>query len=134
VPKLHVHELSHRRRGGGGGGSPERTRKCVSRLGSGLDRDGKIEGDTGNQTRAKEGSEIGRGNGAMASGGSGTPASSCGHGSAGGRERDGREASSPPRGAPGVVDRRRAAAERRRSGGLRCERQRRRRRARLLGF
>jgi hypothetical protein len=39
--------------------------------------------------------EIGRSGRETASGGSGTLARPCGHGRAGGRERDGREASSP---------------------------------------
>jgi hypothetical protein len=37
-----------RRQGGGGGSSPERTRKRVSRLGSGSDLDGEVEGDARN--------------------------------------------------------------------------------------
>jgi hypothetical protein len=55
--------------------------------GSVSDRDGEVEGNVGNRSRAFGGSEIGRGGGATASGGSGAPASSCGHGEAAGREK-----------------------------------------------
>jgi hypothetical protein len=72
---------------------------------------GEVEGDEGNRSRGFRGGEIGRSGRATAGGGSGTPARPCGHGRAGGRERDGREASSPRRGAPAVVVRRRGARE-----------------------
>jgi hypothetical protein len=47
------------------------------------------EGDTGNRSRAVGGDQIGHGGGATASGGSGTPASSCGHGEVTGDGKEG---------------------------------------------
>jgi hypothetical protein len=111
------------RRGGGGGDSPDFMRNRFSQLGCSSDLDGKRQRDAGDRSRAKGGGEDGRGNGATASGGSVTPASSYGHGSMGGKGTDGREASSPQHGASGRVDRRRAAAERQRGGGPELERQ-----------
>jgi hypothetical protein len=87
------------------------TRNRVPGLGFECGLGGEVEGDEGNLSRGFRGGEIGRSGRATASGGSGTPARPCGHGRAGGRERDGREASSPRRGAPAVVVRRRGATE-----------------------
>jgi hypothetical protein len=58
-----------RRRAGGGGDSPEKTRKRVSRLGSGPDLDGEVEGDVGNRFREKNDGQDDRGDRATAIGG-----------------------------------------------------------------
>jgi hypothetical protein len=67
-----------------------KTRLRVPGLGLECRRYGEIEGDMGNRSRAVGGDQIGCGGGAMASGSSETPASSCGHGEVAGEGKEGR--------------------------------------------
>jgi hypothetical protein len=74
----------------GGGAWPGKMRLRVPGLDLECGRYGEIEGDMGNRSRAVGGDQIGRGIGATASGDSGTPASSCGHGEVEGEGKRGR--------------------------------------------
>jgi hypothetical protein len=87
----------------------------------------------GNRSRVFGGCEIGRGGGAMASGGSGAPVSSCRRGRARKRGESGRRASLPRGEALAAASGNRGAAEQRCGDGPRRGRQW-RRRARALGF
>jgi hypothetical protein len=80
------------RRGGAtacGGGSPGKPRNRVPGLGFQRGLDGEVERDEGNPIRVIRRGHVGRNDGTMAGGGSGSTARPCGAGEAGERERNG---------------------------------------------
>jgi hypothetical protein len=72
-----------------GGTWPGKMLLRIPGLGLECGRYREIERDTGNRSRAVGGDQIGRGYGVTASGGLGTPTSSCGHGEVAGEGKEG---------------------------------------------